>query len=82
MQFRPVGIERPGEEQVPEAPDFGEQARFAVLMVHDAGRRCESRHDGPAFLSGDFCRAQRFFFALAGSFWRESLKEGFNCCYP
>jgi hypothetical protein len=34
------------------------------------------------FLSGDFGRAERLFGALAGSFWPESLKEGFNCRYP
>jgi hypothetical protein len=34
------------------------------------------------FLSSDFGRAERLFGALAGSFWPESLKEGFNCSYP
>jgi hypothetical protein len=81
MQFRPVRVERPDEEQAPEGPDFGDQAGFTIPMVCYPGRRCESRHDEPAFFVRRLLSRGALFWALAGSFRLESLKEGFNCCY-
>jgi hypothetical protein len=81
MQLRPVRVERLGEEQAPEGPDFGEQAGFAIPIVRYRRRRCESRHDDPAFFVRRFLSRGALFWALAGSLWRDSLKEGFNCCF-
>src|SRR5258708_29654157 len=83
VQFRSVRVECFGEELAPESKDFSE--RIGPVPAVRAGRkgfRGDHCHDVPAFLSDDFGRAERFFWALAGSFWRWSLKERFNCYYP
>ena len=37
VQFRPVRIERPGEEMAPEGPDFGEGFGSLAVAAHRGG---------------------------------------------
>src|SRR5258708_5104380 len=83
VQFRPVRVECFGEELAPESKDFSE--RIGPVPAVRAGRkgfRGDHCHDVPAFFVRRLRSRGALFWALAGSFWRESLKEGFNCRYP
>jgi hypothetical protein len=84
VQFRPVGIECPGEELAPERPDASERPGASVAAVRPGGEGCgaDGRHDSPAHFVRRFLSYGALFAALTGSFWPNSLKEGFNCRYP
>jgi hypothetical protein len=84
VQLGAVGIEGAGEEVAPEGAELGKVARPVAAVAGGGGQgiRSNGRHDESCLVSGDF-RSQRnaLFSALADSFRRESLKEGFNCSY-
>jgi hypothetical protein len=82
VQFRPVGIERPDEELAPERAEFAEQTGGSTVIVRYPGRRCQSRHDKTCLFIRRLLSRGAPFAALTGSFGRQLLKEGFNCCYP
>jgi hypothetical protein len=84
MQFRPVGVEGPGEKLAPEGADFGEGTwpAGAAAGRGDQEMRSDARHDESCLVFGDFSRAKRSFPALTWSFGRKLLKLGFNCPDP
>jgi len=70
MQFRPVGIEGPAKELLPEATDLGERAG-AVLAAGPGGERGggDACHDEALlFFPRGFCRTERPFEAPKPSF--------------
>lgn len=83
MQFRPVGVEGPGEELAPEVADFGDSACMPGAVACRGRERCgvAGCHDtGPAvFRSRPLPRWKRPFWGVEGEFWPDLLKEGFNC---
>ena len=80
MQFRPVGVECPGEELAPEGADFGEgpdrPSRLRVGEEREPDVMVAMTR--PAFFRRLLSRGA-LFGALTASFGRELLKEGFNC---
>jgi hypothetical protein len=80
MQFRPVGVECPGEELAPESLEFADGVGLSVAAFRRGeGYRADSRHDEPAFFVRRLLSHGALFWALAASFRRDLLKEGFNC---
>jgi hypothetical protein len=80
VQFGPVGVERLGEEGLPESAEFGEGLCNAG-SVGRGGKGCGSDrcHDAwPACFHRGFCRLGAFCRA-GNEFWPDLLKEGFNC---
>ena len=80
MQFRAVGVERPGEEMLPESPEFSERPGVSVAAVRRGGkgRRSDRCHDA------GLCFSSRLWplgacFCAENQFWPDLLKEGFNC---
>jgi hypothetical protein len=84
MQFRPVGVECPGEELPPKGLNFSKKAGPLIAALRWVRKRCraECRHDEPAFFVRRLLSRGALFGALAGSFGRKLLKEGFNCPDP
>jgi hypothetical protein len=65
MQFRPVGIECPGEELTPEGADFSEKgvdrrSRLPAWAEKDSDVMVAITR--PAFFDRDFCRSERLFW--------------------
>jgi ATP-binding cassette ChvD family protein len=74
VQFRAVGIERPGDELAPEGAEFCQRFCQSVAAVRRGvkGCRTDRSHDaGPCF--------QNAFFGAENEFSPDLLKEGFNC---
>jgi hypothetical protein len=74
VQFRPVGVERLGDELAPEGAEFCEGFFQSVAAVRRGvqGCRTDRSHDaGPCF--------QIAFFGAEDEFSPDLLKEGFNC---
>jgi hypothetical protein len=70
IQFRPVGIESPGDELAPEGTDFSERVgAVAAACRGGKGSRSDACHDEALlFFAGGFCRAERPFEAPKASF--------------
>jgi hypothetical protein len=80
MQFRPIGIESPVEELVPEGADVGEQTGFANASACRGGVWFwrDDCHDAALPFSRATSFAASAFFRRHRQFWRDLLKEGFN----
>jgi hypothetical protein len=70
MQFRPVGIERPGDELAPEGAKLGKGLCDTVAAVRRGGkgRRSDRCHDAASVFPLAACREERRFVALKTSF--------------
>jgi hypothetical protein len=74
VQFRTVGIERPGYELAPEGAEFCQRFCQPWVCMHRGGKgsRTDRGHDaGPCFHDA--------FFGAETSFQLDLLKDGFNC---
>jgi hypothetical protein len=81
MQFRPVGLERPGEEVTPEGAEFSEGfcRRAAARDRGGQGSRTDRCHDAAsAFFIRGFS-AKSAVFGAEDEFSPDLLKDGFNC---
>ena len=81
VQFRPVGVERPGKELAPEATQLGERACRASAAVRRGGKGCRSDrcHDaGSPFSLAAFAALEAHFGAEV-QLWPDLLKDSFNC---
>jgi hypothetical protein len=72
MQFRPVGVEGPDEELMPEMADFGENTRLPVAAGCRGGEGCRTDgcHDAalPFFARGLRRLRNALFVTLKPSF--------------
>jgi hypothetical protein len=81
MQFRPVGVERPGEEGAPEGAEFGKRLFCPGVAGGGTGvgNRSDRGHDaGPVVFTAAFA-ALGAFRRAENELWPDSLKVGFNC---
>src|SRR2546429_3537195 len=74
VQFRPVGIERLGDELAPEGAEFCQRFCQSGACMRRGGKGCRTdrSHDaGPCF--------QIAFFGAENEFSPDLLKDSFNC---
>ena len=81
MQFRPVGVERLGEEVAPESAEFGEGFcwRTSAGGRDGEGSRCDRCHDAASVFSFAPFPRETPFFGAENQFSPDLLKDGFNC---
>jgi hypothetical protein len=79
VQFRPIGIERPGEELAPEGAEFGDNLRKAGAAGPGSGQGRARCHDAALLFIMRGFRAQNAVFDAENEISPDSLKEGFNC---
>src|SRR5882757_499501 len=80
VQFRPVGVERLGEELAPEGLETGKRGLSGVAGGRGGNRgRRDGSHDAFSLFSfRGLCRAGRF-LSVEHKSWLDLLKEAFNC---
>jgi hypothetical protein len=79
MQFRPVGIERLGEELAPEGFESAQRAGMAGDGCGKRGR-CDRCHDAVSLFSFAAFAPLDAVIRAENQLWPDLLKVSFNCC--
>jgi hypothetical protein len=79
VQFRPVGVECPGEELAPEGAEFGDDLRKASAAGCGGGQGRARCHDTALLFVMRGSRAQNAVFDAENEISPDLLKDGFKC---